>query len=206
MWALWREGSATPANAVTAGRLGGSQAGLRVDYDLTPRATGRAAAYGRVSTAMNSPASPEAAVGLAWQPIRTIPISIAGERRIALGKGARSADALLLIGGFGPVAVTRGLEAEGYSQAGMVGSRRRDLFVDGKFSLLGPIARSPFRLGASISGGAQPRIKRLDVGPELQVRLPLPHIAARLSVEWRERIAGQAAPASGLTVTLGADF
>jgi hypothetical protein len=205
-WLLWREGSATPANVVTAGRLGGSQAGLRIDYDLTPQAAGRTAAYGRVSTAMNRPASPEAALGLAWQPVRTIAISIAGERRIALGKGARDANALLIVGGFGPRPVATGLEAEAYAQAGMVGFRRKDLFVDGKFSLMAPVAHSPLRLGASVSGGAQPRVERLDVGPELQIRLPLPRVPTRLSIEWRERIAGGATPTSGVAVTLGADF
>lgn len=205
-WLLWREGSATPANAVTAGRLGGSQAGLRLDYDLTPGAPGRTAAYGRVSTALNRPASPEGAVGLAWQPVRSVPISLAAERRIALGKGARNANAVLAVGGFGPTPVAPGVEAEAYAQAGMVGFRSRDLFVDGKVSLLSPIARSPLRLGASLSGGAQPGVERLDIGPEVQVRLPLPRLSTRLSVEWRERIAGQAAPSSGLAVTLGADF
>lgn len=205
-WLLWREGSATPANAVTAGRLGGSQAGLRLDYDLTPNAPGRMAAYGRVSTALNRPASPEAAVGLAWQPVRSVAISLAAERRIALGRGARNANAVLAVGGFGPTPVARGMEAEAYAQAGMVGFHSRDLFVDGKFSLLSPIARSPLRLGASLSGGAQPQVERLDIGPEVQIRLPLPRLATRLSVEWRERIAGHAAPSSGLAVTLGADF
>ncbi|HKY81771.1 MAG TPA: hypothetical protein VJM09_09910 [Sphingobium sp.] len=206
IWALWRDGSATSANAATAGRLGGSQVGLRLDYDLTPHAPGRTAAYGRVSSALDRPASPEAALGIAWQPVRAIPISLAAERRIALGKGARDANTLLVVGGFGPTPVTRGLEAEAYAQAGMVGFRNKDLFADGKFSLMAPLAHSPLRLGASVSGGAQPRVERLDIGPELQVRLPLPRVATRLSVEWRERIAGRAAPNSGLAVTLGADF
>lgn len=205
-WLLWREGSATPANAVTAGRLGGSQAGLRLDYDLTPHAPGRLAAYGRVSAAINKPASPEGALGVAWQPVRAIPVSLAAERRIALGNGARNANTLMAAGGFGPTPVARGLEAEAYAQAGMVGFRSRDLFIDGKFSLLSPVTHTPFRLGASVSGGAQPQVERLDIGPEVQLRLPLPRLSTRLSVEWRERIAGNAAPASGLAVTLGADF
>lgn len=205
-WLFWRDGSVSRANIVTAGRLGGSQAGLRLDYDLTPASSGRAAAYGRVTAALNHPASPEGALGLAWQPSRAFPVSIAAERRIALGKGARDANALLAVGGFGPTPVVPGLDAEAYAQAGVVGFHRRDLFADGKFSLLSPIARSPLRLGASLSGGAQPGVERLDIGPEVQLRLPLPQVAARLSIEWRERIAGQASPPSGLAVTLGTDF
>lgn len=205
-WLLWRDGSASRANIVTAGRLGGSQAGLRLDYDLTPASSGRAAAYGRVTAALNRPASPEGALGLAWQPSRAVPVNIAAERRVALGKGARDANALLAVGGFGPTSIVPGLDAEAYAQAGVVGFHRRDLFADGKFSLLSPVARSPLGLGASLSGGAQPGVKRIDIGPEVQLRLPLPQVAARVNIEWRERVAGQASPPSGIAVTLGADF
>ncbi|UZW55396.1 hypothetical protein NUH86_00910 [Sphingobium sp. JS3065] len=205
-WLLWREGSATRADAVTGGRLGGSQAGVRLDFDLTPHASSRATAYGRTSAALNSPASPEGAIGLAWQPTRTVPIGFAAERRIALGKGGRNANAVMAVGGFGPAQIAPSLEVEAYAQGGMVGFRSRDLFVDGKMSLLSPVSHSPLRIGVSLSGGAQPQVERLDIGPELQVRLPLKPVSARLGVEWRERVAGQAAPASGLAITLGADF
>ncbi|GLV29581.1 hypothetical protein TomTYG75_21000 [Sphingobium sp. TomTYG75] len=205
-WLLWRDGSANPQDLVTGGRLGGSQAGLRLDYDLTPASTGRAALYGRVSRAFNRPASPEAAAGIAWQPARSIPISIAAERRISLGNGARNANALFAVGGFGPTPVLGKLEAEAYGQAGLVGFNRHDLFADGKLSLLTPISGTPVRTGFSVSGGAQPQVERVDIGPEVQVRLPLPRVASRLSIEWRQRIAGEASPSSGLTLTLGADF
>lgn len=206
MWALWRDGGASQADAVSGGRLGGSQAGVRVDYDLTPGASSRAAIYARATAALNRPASPEAALGLAWQPARTIPISFAAERRIALGRGGRNANAVMAVGGFGPAPIAPALEVEAYAQGGMAGFASKDLFADGKISLLSPIDHAPLRIGASLSGGVQPRVERLDFGPEVQVRLPLRPMAARLSVEWRERIAGQAAPASSLTMTLGADF
>ncbi|PJG47296.1 hypothetical protein CAF53_02870 [Sphingobium sp. LB126] len=206
LWLLWREGGATRADAVSAGRLGGSQAGGRIDFDLTPHASSRATAYARASAALNRPASPEAALGLAWQPARRIPVSVATERRIALGQGGRNANAVMVVGGIGPMPIAPSLEVAAYAQGGMVGFRSNDLFVDGKISLLSTIGRSPLRLGASLSGGAQPQVERLDVGPEIQVRLPLKPVAARLGIEWRERIAGRAAPASGLAVTLGADF
>ena len=205
-WLLWRDGSAPRADAATGGRLGGSQAGFRLDFDLTPRASSRATVYARTSAALNKPVSPEGALGLAWQPARTVPISFAAERRFALGQGGRNANAVLAVGGFGPTRVAPSLEIEAYAQSGMVGFRSRDLFVDGKISLLSPLGNAPVRLGASLSGGAQPQVERLDIGPELQIRLPIKPVGARLSVEWRERIAGRAAPASGPAVTLGADF
>ncbi|WHO37894.1 hypothetical protein PMI04_015140 [Sphingobium sp. AP49] len=205
-WLLWRPGATTPADLASVGRLGGSQAGSRLDYDLTPKASSRVAAYGRITAALERPAAPEAAIGLSLQPARAIPVSVAVERRIAIGNGARNAGAVIIAGGFAPRHVAGTLEASGYAQTGMVGFHARDLFVDGKFSLLAPIKRAPLRIGASISGGAQPTVERLDIGPEVQLRLPLPRIAARLGIEWRERIAGQAAPASGIAITLAADF
>lgn len=204
-WMLWRDNGTSPTDAAI-GRLGASQAGLRVDYDLTPAAPSRTVAYARATSALQRPAAPEAAIGLAIQPVRTIPVSLAVERRIALGQGARNANAVMAVGGFGPTPVGRGLEAEAYAQAGMVGFNRRDAFIDGKVSLLSPVSTSRLRIGAALSGGAQPGVERLDIGPEMQVRLPLPNVPARVAIEWRERVAGRAAPASGLAITLAADF
>lgn len=204
-WMLWRDNGTSPTDAAL-GRLGASQAGLRVDYDLTLSAPIRTVAYARATSALQRPAAPEAAIGLSIQPARTVPVSLAVERRIALDKRARNAMAIMAVGGFGPTRIGGGLEAEAYAQAGMVGLNRRDAFIDGKLSLLAPIDTKKLRIGAALSGGAQPGVERIDIGPEMQIRLPLPNIPARIAVEWRERIAGRAAPSSGLAITLAADF
>lgn len=205
-WLLWRAGGARPSGTVPTGQLGGSQTGLRVDYDLTPRASSSTVAYGRLTRALQRPTASEGAVGLSIQPMRAIPISLAVERRIALGNGARNANAVMAVGGFGPVAIAPAIVAVGYGQTGIVGFRRGDAFIDGKFSLSTPLGQSPIRVGAALSGGAQPGVSRLDIGPELQFRLPLPTVGARIAIEWRERIAGGARPGSGLAITLAADF
>jgi hypothetical protein len=55
--------------------------------------------------------------------------------------------------------------AEGYAQAGMVGFSRRDMFVDGRASLAVPLDKAArTKAGASISGGAQPGVSRLEWG------------------------------------------
>lgn len=205
-WILWRRSNSLENPAVPTGQLGGSQAGLRLDYDLLPHAANRMTTYGRVTTALQRPAAPEAAAGLSFQPRRDIPITFALERRIALGNGGRNANAVMAVGGFGPTPIASSVTAEAYAQTGMVGFRQRDAFIDGKFSVTTPLPRTPIRVGAALSGGAQPGVSRLDIGPELQIRLPLPQTNARLSVEWRERIAGHARPGSGLAITLAADF
>lgn len=205
-WALWRPDRANGNGAASVGQLGGSQAGARLDVDLNPGASYRVATYARVTAALGHPTAPEAALGITYQPARRLPVSLALERRIALGEGARDAMAVMALGGFGPTPVIAGLSAEAYGQAGIVGFRANDRFLDGKISLTAPVERLPLRIGASLSGGAQPGIHRMDVGPEIQLQLPLHSAPARLSVEWRERIAGRARPASGLAITLAADF
>jgi hypothetical protein len=205
-WLLWRPGNGATSGPIAGSRLGGSQAGVRVDYELTPKTVTRTAAYGRLSSALERPTAPEAAIGIAFQPIRAIPFTLAAERRIALGQGGRNANTVMAVGGFGPTMIIPGVEAEGYAQAGMVGFHRRDGFIDGKISMLTPLPHMPIRVGAALSGGAQPGASRLDIGPEMQIRLPLPRMTTRLIFEWRERISGDAHPDSGLAVTLASDF
>lgn len=204
-WALWRAGSG-PARTLTDGRLGGSQVGARFEFDLAADAQSRIASYARINAAMDRPASPEAALGLSWQPARRIPLTLALERRIALGPGGRNANALFVAGGFGPKPIGPLLSTEAYVQTGVVGFHAKNAFIDGKLSLLTPVPRSGLHAGMAVSGGAQPEISRLDIGPEVQIHLPLPRVGARLSLELRERIAGNAAPPSGPAVTLAADF
>jgi hypothetical protein len=63
--------------------------------------------------------------------------------------------------------------------------------------------------GLSVGGGAwgavQPGVSRIDIGPRASLRLPGLQ-GARLVADWRFRIHGNAAPASGPSLTLAADF
>lgn len=204
-WLLWREGGSGDS-LPEAGRLGASQAGARLLYDLTPSAPSRLSAYARLTAALQKPAAPEAGLGLAYQPSRAVPFSVALERRVALGRGARDAFALVAATGIGPVTLAPDLWSEGYTQFGLVGLRRRDGFIDGKISLLHALGGESASAGLSLSGGAQPHLGRLDIGPEIRVRLPTGGIPARLGAEWRQRIAGRASPGSGLAVTMVAGF
>ena len=71
---------------------------------------------------------------------------------------------------------------------------------------LGPDEGSPLRLGALAVGAAQPGAARVDVGPRLTLRLPQVGEGSRIALDWRQRIAGDARPASGLALTLASDF
>ena len=65
--------------------------------------------------------------------------------------------------------------------------------------------RSP-SLGGASWGGIQPGVAQLDIGRQLVARTALDGRPLRISVEWRQRVAGTTAPASGAIVILGADF
>lgn len=59
------------------------------------------------------------------------------------------------------------------------------------------------KAGAGAWGAAQSGVTRLDVGPQASVRFPA---NLTLAADWRFRVAGDAAPASGPTLTLSTDF
>ncbi|MDX3910194.1 MAG: hypothetical protein QHC67_10290 [Sphingobium sp.] len=205
-WLFWRDAGAQGSLA-NVGQLGGSQAGGRLAYQLVPEVPERLALYGRMTSALRRPHGSEAAVGVSFQPGKTIPLRIALERRIALDRDARNAMAVVAVGGLGPVEVQSGFELEGYGQAGVVGVQSRDAFVDGKVTLQHALpSPAPISAGLSLSGGAQPQVSRLDIGPQLEARMKLGNQPARISAEWRQRIAGNARPGSGPAITLAADF
>ena len=204
-WILWRE-SGGGGTLASQGRLGGSQAGVRVDRHLASAPIGRVYAYARASAALERPHDGELAVGAVLRPKLPLPVSIGIERRIALASGGRNAFAIIGTTGIGPIAIAHALMLEGYGQAGMVGLRRRDGFVDGRLTLTHALPLRNMAAGMSVSGGAQPGIRRLDIGPVIDVRLTAFRPAPRLSLEWRQRIAGNARPGSGAAITLGADF
>jgi hypothetical protein len=208
-WAFWRDGGKDGASYGSAGQLGGSQAGVRLERRFTE--TGKLAsvsAYGRATAALSAPHMPEMAVGIALRPVSTkLPVMIAFERRVALDSDARNAFAVFAAGGLNPTEIAPGLIAQGYAQAGVVGFSRRDLFTDGRVSLGRRLDRqSRVVAGASLSGGAQPGVSRMDAGPMIEMRLPIKNNTTRFVVEWRQRIAGKARPGSGLSMTFASDF
>lgn len=203
-WMLARSGASDDALAAGSGLLGGSQAGARLLY----RVSGSAATPVSLSARMSSPlrrSGAEAAVGVEWQPVAGLPVRLLAERRERVSGEGRSAFALLAHGGVSDSPVAAGFTLDAYAQAGVVGAHRRDLFVDGGATLVRPVA-GPVAMGAGAWGGAQPGAARLDVGPRVTTVLGSGDMRVRASLDWRFRIAGRAAPASGPSLTIGTDF
>ncbi|MBO9696551.1 MAG: hypothetical protein J7499_10160 [Sphingopyxis sp.] len=206
-WLYLRDGSGdTPGAIGAASQLGGSQAGLRLAYGFGE--AGRVRAYGRATVAVQRPAQREIALGLAVAPLAHLPVDVAVEQRVAAGREGRTALAVMASGGVSDVALPAGFRLDAYAQAGIVGARRRDGFADGAVVVdrrLGSGETSP-SLGALAAGAVQPGASRVDVGPRLTMRLPKVGEGSRIALDWRQRIAGDARPESGLALTLAADF
>ena len=197
LWIAAREGSGTYL-APGIGQLGGSQAGGRVYRTLTPDL----ALTGRLSTALAAKGA-EASAGIA---LRHGAFAVLAERRFALDSGGRNDWSLTAVAGISDVKLPFGVRLDGYAQGGVVG---RDGFVDGALRVERPVltqGSNRLSVGAGIWGSVQPGVARIDVGPQIVARTVIAGRPFRVSAEWRQRVAGTAAPGSGPVVTLGADF
>jgi hypothetical protein len=199
-WAILRPGDAAPF----VPQLGGSQAGARLTYAIDQAR--RLSVAGRFSSALESRQS-EAAIGLDWQPT-SLPVHLVAEQRIGVDR-ARGGPALGLIGGFGPVPLTSWLLLDGYAQGGGIARDGIEGYVDGAMRVSYSLAKlGPARidLGLGAWGAAQRGASRIDAGPWLSTALPVAGRSLRLSIEWRQRLAGRAEPTSGPALTIGTDF
>ena len=141
--------------------------------------------------------------------LRSQAVGVLIERRIALDNGGRNAMSVTAYGGVSDVALPHGLFLDGYAQIGIVGLRSRDGFADSAVRILRPVLHAgstKLSVGGAISGGAQPHLARLDTGPELVAELPVAAKSVRVTVGWRERVAGNAAPGSGPSISIGFGF
>lgn len=197
-WLFVREGAS--AAIVPGSALGGSQAGGRIAYRINGSETQPLSLSFRTYVPLNGLKGAEAAAGLDWKPLRRWPLHLLAERRQTLGDEGRSAMSITAYGGVSNVKAGP-FRIDAYGQGGVVGARSRDLFADGaaKISLLA----GPLKAGAGIWAAAQPGVSRVDVGPQASIRLPA---NVTLAADWRFKVAGDATPASGPTLTLSTDF
>ncbi len=201
-WALLRGGTGA-VGAAPVSQLGGAQAGFRINYALD--AAHRVALTARVSAPLSGPGR-EAGLGVAWRPTRA-PVTLIAEQRVSLD-GGRGGPALFAIAGLNPTPVAAGFRLEAYGEAGAVKRERVEAFADGAARLTRPLGKGPLQIdfGLGAWGGAQPGAARLDIGPSLGASLPVTSHSLRLTLDWRERVAGGAKPGSGPALTVGTDF
>lgn len=215
-YSLVREG----ASGLVSDRplLGGGQSGIRLGYTPDPLAQRPIELFGRLAIAHDglSPKgrSTQAAIGAAWMPLGRGGPAVGAERLIALGREGRDAWAIRVSGGAWHTADAKlPLDLSGYAEAGIVGASSRDGFAGAQALALYPIAmRKGTRIGigggvwGSVQDGETRTASRLELGPGAQLSQQIGKGTIELRGEYRFRIAGDAAPGSGPTLTVATRF
>jgi len=202
-WLIAREGRGRGVSLLGS-QLGGSQTGMRLAYALGQAR--RVAIVGRIASPLSGTGQ-EGAIGLEWRPT-PLPVRLVAEQRIGI-KGAAGGPSLAMVGGAGPLPLGRGFRLEGYGQAGIIARGGVIGYADGGVRInrqIAMIGDSPVDLGAGGWGAVQPGAARLDLGPSIGARLPIGPNRLRLSLDWRQRLAGDARPGSGPALSIGTDF
>ncbi len=210
-WVLVRRDGDTSGGGSGFGpTYGGNQTGAVLRYRLGGEAH-RLTAYLRAYGAMNGTGEKEAALGMSVRPLAGVPVVALAELRASrFADGTTHArPAASLVGELPPVALGKGVALETYAQGGYVGGEGATGFIDGQMRvdrLVTRLAGGELRAGAGAWGGAQQGAGRLDVGPTLRLGWAKDRVGARLSLDWRVRVEGHAAPSSGPALTLSAGF
>mgnify|MGYP002777889074 CR=1 FL=1 len=194
-------GSGLPG-ATTSPVLGGGQQGASLAYVLNPLARRPLAIVARANVAADASGiqaeTAQAAIGLRQTLLPGVTLS--AERLIALGEGTRSDWTLRLAAG-----ATRG-RLEAYGEAGVLGSGQiyGGAQATARMLQLGPatLAAGAWGSGQTAPSPAVPDVWRVDVGPAVSTRWK----KLRVQADWRQRVAGNAAPGSGPVLTVAADF
>ena len=215
-WAFWRQGSG--AVTTSQGRVpiyGANQAGANLQYRIAPASGHDPRLYVRAYRALIDEPETELAAGVSAKPLSKFPVRLAAELRATDNQlGSDFRPAAYAITEIHPIALPVGLSAEVFAGAGYVGGEADTAFVDGLASVTGELAsfdlmqKNDVRLsmGAGVWGGAQRNAERIDVGPTMRLDLSLGSIPARVSLDYRERVGGDAVPDSGLAATLSTQF
>ncbi|MGY6551288.1 MAG: hypothetical protein ACXIT4_05260 [Erythrobacter sp.] len=215
-WGFWRQGS--DAAPISQGRVpiyGASQVGAIAQFRPFAQSPGDMRVFVRAYRALVARGETEVSLGASARPVKAVPLRAFAEMRYTDAPFATEwRPSAFVITELPPQRLPARLTWEAYGQAGWVGGKFGTAFADGQMTLAREVAnlpvtdRPPVRLsvGAGAWGGAQRDANRVDVGPHMRLEWQMGSVPARLSVDWRERVSGDAAPESGVAATLSTSF
>ncbi len=213
-YSFWRSGQPGADQIAPAAQYGGSQSGIIANYRLTDHGGGGGGVGGGgLSLLVRAAATPgkfsdeELAVGLRWQPFKSLPINISAERRIR----TKSADqfAVYAAGSAGDVPLILGLRGRGFAQAGVIPARQPNIFFDAGMraeTKLLDSGKSAVSIGLGGWAGGQRGASRFDIGPTIRGDVGLGRNRLDISADWRFRVGGNARPGHGPAVTISTGF
>ncbi|MGL5838412.1 MAG: hypothetical protein ACRCY3_07925 [Sphingorhabdus sp.] len=205
-YSFWRLSNGGQKISAPTGQYGGSQTAVIVGYDLKGKPGRGAAIVGRIAATPNYGAK-EIALGLRLQKPAALPLSITAERRIRSdGKDDWAAYAA---GGIDTVRLPARFSLNAYAQAGWSTGKDGGGFFDAQARALRPafsIGSIPVRIGAGLWAGGQKDLHRFDIGPTLATEIDTDLAKFDFRLDWRQRVAGNAAPKDGLALTVTTGF
>jgi len=208
-WVLMRPGGGVTLGAPRA-VYGASQAGAVVRFRLFETCSLEPSGYVRAYAALNGTQEKDVAVGLSVR-LPKVPVLASAEVRVTGNRLSTFVRPSIFVHTvLPPFQLPFHLEGEAYGQAGYVGGRGETAFADGQVRVNRVVEQGEaieMLAGIGAWSGAQQGASRIDLGPTLTLGLrrrgsPV----VRLGVDWRFRIAGNAAPESGPALTLSAGF
>lgn len=212
----YRPGS--PSISTSQGRApvyGASQVAANLQYRFAPRSRHDPRAYLRAYHALVRAGESELAAGLSARPLASLPLRFAGEMRATRNpQGTDYRPAAYAVTELPAQRLPLRFSLEAYGAAGYVGGDADTHFAEGQAAATREVVSfrglndQPMRLslGGAAWGGAQKDASRVDVGPTLRLDLSVGEVPARISVDWRERVAGDAVPDSGIAATVSTRF
>lgn len=201
-------------------QYGGSQTGAIARYMLGDGSAAAPMLFARATRALSGPSQAELAFGVSARPIANLPVRVAAEQRLALDDSGFSRPSLYAVTEIPRASLPHGASLDVYAQAGAIGVDNPAWFFDLQMVAQKPLVESAGKtvsVGAGLwSGGQGPigsevasgvaSVARLDIGPRAALNLSVAGQPAQLSVDWRQRIAGNAAPGSGPAMTVSTRF
>lgn len=215
-FAFYRAGSGS--NSISQGRVpvyGASQIALNLQHRLGNAGAHDPRVFARAYRAFVPDGEQEIAGGFSARPVGKVPVRAFAEVRLTQNSfGTDIRPAAYAVTELAPASLPLDFMLETYAGAGYVAGDAATGFVDGQIAATREIARfegsggNPVRvsLGAASWGGAQRDASRIDVGPTMRIDLSVGEVPARISLDWRERVGGDAAPDAGLAATISTRF
>ncbi|WP_394730857.1 hypothetical protein [Altererythrobacter sp. GH1-8] len=207
-WVLWRQGS-----GIAQGRrpsYGASQAGAVLNYRLRPSSGHDPRIFVRAYRALIDNPETEVSLGVSARPVPAVPLRVHAEMRATdRFDETEYRPAAFVTTELPPQSLPFGAQAEIYAQAGYVGGDFPTHFADGQVHVMREMQDFDFAtvsVGVAAWGGTQKGASRLDVGPSVRVDLDIGDVPARVALDYREQVAGEAEPGSGLAVTVSTRF
>jgi hypothetical protein len=202
---------------------GASQLAANLQWRAKPSSRHDPRIYARAYHALVTGGESELATGVSALPVGEVPVRLYGELRATRnpaisdeGIPARTSlrPTAFLATEIPPQKLPFGFSLEAYGAGGYVAGNASTYFLDGQAVAsreLAKIGRSGIgsgavSLGAGVWGGAQEGAQRVDVGPTLRFDVNIGEMPARVSVDYREQIAGDAEPDSGVAATVSTRF